>query len=455
MTDIRPDTSWDVDRCRGAFLSHHTNGIFRESAALIRAMRATDERIEDGLERLTGAARAFPFELTPPDGVSEDDPAMADAATVWKKVADPALLDELGAWEKMAGFSVAQVSWKLLEARGVPRLWIPRLSEWPLDDVWWDSAAGVLKTMAIDDQGRILEVPIVHGTGKWVLFPCVVAEPWRRAAFGRLITPWLARRESSADWAHWSRMHGGPIRTLEAPVGLDEAEKEEAERAKAEDALFEVDQTGIITLPFRLDAQGNKVGYGVGTCEPSNQEAWKGFDGIDGNMTRRIDVELKGATLTTDTGRGGGGAFALGEVHQQVEHRKAAAVVVARGPSFRSGVFEPWALYQLGDRSLAPSPCWDTRTPEERKQEAEAEELEAKRQAEAASATAEAAKAAAGAEMERARIAAEMIAALARSGAGQVVDLRALAAAHGLPAAPEAPAGATSPPALTPPLPSE
>jgi hypothetical protein len=80
-----------------------------------------------------------------------------------------------------------------------------RLTEWPLEHVWWNSLTETLETST--REGAI--VPITHGDSRWIVFRRTATTPWREDA---CVLPaglvWAAHSEGLAHWLASSKAHG-------------------------------------------------------------------------------------------------------------------------------------------------------------------------------------------------------------------------------------------------------
>jgi phage gp29-like protein len=96
--------------------------------------------------------------------------------------------------------------------------------------------------------------------------------------------------------------------------------------------------------------------------------AWEGFKELILRNVSAVQIGLLGQTLTSGTGDGKG-SYALGRVHADTMQTLISTDVGSLAHCLRRDLLAPWALYNKGNRNLAPIPFWDPLTTAQRKAE--------------------------------------------------------------------------------------
>ncbi len=140
--------------------------------------------------------------------------------------------------------------------------------------------------------------------GKWIVHHPNTngGFPFRRTLTQATVFPWLMIHFSRIDWMAFSELYGHPLRL-----------------AKWTDAVVPDDRTKVETML-------REMGTDVAGSFPEEvsieflQASGKGEIFVDQTeyAERKMSIAWLGQTLTTDTGQSGGGAFALGKVHDNI-----------------------------------------------------------------------------------------------------------------------------------------
>ena len=127
-----------------------------------------------------------------------------------------------------------------------------------------------------------------------------------RGGLARILAwPYLFRNYSARDLAEFLEIHGLPLRLGKYPAGASDTEKSTLMKA-----VVNIGHAAAGIIP-----QGMQIDF---------QEAAKGSSDPFMSMMRWAESSMSkailGGTLTSDTSASGGGAYALGEVHNEVRH---------------------------------------------------------------------------------------------------------------------------------------
>lgn len=122
-------------------------------------------------------------------------------------------------------------------------------------------------------------------------------QPKGEALLSRLYWPWFFRFNSWRFWGQFLERFGQPLL-----VGKSNAP------AKMAQALLAAHQDAVIAVGTQDEVEA---------VQPAtNGEA---FEKLEQAVVRRFQKVILGQTLTSDTGKGGGGSYALGQVHAEVK----------------------------------------------------------------------------------------------------------------------------------------
>ena len=171
-----------------------------------------------------------------------------------------------------------------------------------------------------------------------------------RGGLARVLAwPYLFRNYSARDLAEFLEIYGLPLRLGKYPAGASDAEKATLMRA-----VVNIGHAAAGIIP-----QGMELEF---------QEAAKGASDPFMAMMQWAEASMSkailGATLTSQTSSSGGGAYALGQVHNEVRHDILISDARQLGRSLTRQLVEP--LVRLNTR-LTRMPTWvfDTEEPED------------------------------------------------------------------------------------------
>lgn len=347
---------WTPPMAREA-LAGHEAGLFIASAKLADAF-GRDERIAAAMRTRVSGALGLPFEIKsakPGDPIA--DKLAEQAKAWWPNVAKalPKLLRD----RVLMGFSTAQIHWGLRNGLRIPT----KVERWHPGLVWFEKTKREYRAQT--QEGLVLTSP---GQGVWFL--SADEESFMEGAVRFLVVPFLVRMYAHADWAHFTERHGFPILVAKFPDG---------DRTPERDQFFKdvasLGRKGIIRLPQNKDGE-EQMNYALDLLE-AKDSTWQNFPAILSAMSIAIAIGILGQHLTTEVSATG--SFALGKAQEEVRQDLKEADVESLASDVREQIMRPFARYNAGPRfeHLAPIPCWDPRTPQMAKTEAEARKAEA------------------------------------------------------------------------------
>lgn len=178
-----------------------------------------------------------------------------------------------------------------------------------------------------------------------------------RGGLARILAwPYLFRNYSARDLAEFLEIHGLPLRLGKYPAGASDNEKSTLMRA-----VVNIGHAAAGIIP-----QGMEIDF---------QEAAKGSSDPFMAMMRWAESSMSkailGGTLTSQTSESGGGAYALGQVHNEVRHDILVSDARQIARSLTQQLVEPLARLNTPMRRL-PSFVFETEQPEDIKLYADA-----------------------------------------------------------------------------------
>ncbi|MCS4503885.1 DUF935 domain-containing protein [Arhodomonas aquaeolei] len=127
-----------------------------------------------------------------------------------------------------------------------------------------------------------------------------------RGGLARILAwPYLFRNYSARDLAEFLEIYGLPLRLGKYPAGANESEK-----ATLMKAVVNIGHAAAGIIPQGMELEFQEAAKGASDPFMAMMR-W-----AEGSMSKAI----LGATLTSDTSESGGGAYALGAVHNEVRH---------------------------------------------------------------------------------------------------------------------------------------
>lgn len=327
--------TWSPPLVRTALLLAQ-RGDFRQAGMLADAVLA-DDRVQAALGTRVNGLLGLPLGFD----AERDSAAGRKAAQLlevdWWDIAPEMTLNEWVSYALLTGACAAELVWDTSGVRSIPsvRVWHPsNLRRDPDTGAWAVTLAG----------GE--ELPIEAGDGKWALLtPFGERRAGTRGLLRALAIPWLSKQYAVGDWSRYSEIHGSGTRVGKAPTGASDAEKQQFR-----DDLVALASDSAIVLPEGWDVTLLEAKVGSGEV----------FEKLIDWADKAVAVALLGQNLTTDVE---GGSLAAAEVHERVRFDLVDADSEVLATTLHDHVVEWWAEFNLGDRTLAPWPNWDTSPP--------------------------------------------------------------------------------------------
>lgn len=341
---------WTPALAKSAWCDADDNGLLMAAADLCKRVMQ-DDRVKTGLRKRTNLLLRcdLSFEASGDRRKSKRVVKTLEADDDFEAIASEDALAQLLAWGLMLGVGLAEKVWTRSKEHGdrdlpVLKIWNPRWLRYDKSRRQW--------LVYVEEHG---EIPILKDDPKWFLFfPYGEHEPWAQGLWWPLAFWWLVKSFSSNDWSSFDRAAGAAIPVGEAP----EQSKPEARDTWRKQLEENLRRGRAVVLP-----PGYKLSYLLATV--GAHESFKEHIELS---NRSIDITLLGGNLGTEVESG---SLAAAEVHERSEQAQAEADGGVLSAQLRQKVLTWWALFNFGDRQLAPWPFWDTEPPEDQKKKGE------------------------------------------------------------------------------------
>ena len=262
-------------------------------------------------------------------------------------------------WGRLLGIGLAEIVWEdrepgLLSSRKIPRIktWHPRFLRYDWTERAW--------FLTVDAGGT--EIRIEPGKGKWIFYtPYGRTRPWAYGLWRGLSRLWLLKQYALDDWALHSEVHGQPIRMgfmpPEAMKIADDTKRHKLRAELAADIAGFGRETSFVPPP----------GFDFKLVE-ATARTWEMYKAQIDMADTGFSVAAIGTSLPTDVKPGvGTGATASTLVRQ--DYLEADAETISTTLHDEALVF--WALYNFGDKRLAPWALYGVEPPADLKAMAE------------------------------------------------------------------------------------
>lgn len=183
--------------------------------------------------------------------------------------------------------------------------------------------------------------------------------PFRKTLTHATVFPWLMIHFSRADWMQFSELYGNPMRVTK---WSDEVVDDDRDKAAKMFRDMGTDVAGSFPDGITLELL-----QAAGTGETFIRQVEY--------AERKLSIAWLGQTLTTDTGQGGSGAFALGEVHENIRADLLAKDLKAERRTMESQLLAPMVGLRFPNQP-GPSPVWKRNLEEKRDLEKERMDLD-------------------------------------------------------------------------------
>lgn len=280
-------------------LQEAEQGNLQAQAELFMDMEERDGHLYAEISKRKRAVLGLDWYIKPPRNPNAAE--QEDAAYIQELLADLEgfedllldLMDGLG-----HGYSAIELQWQRYGNEWLPAAFHHRPQSWFQLDV--------------EDQNRLM---LRNNTGfgealqpfGWILHRPKARSGYiaRTGLYRVLCWPYLFKHYATADLAEMLEIYGLPLRLGKYPPGTHD--KEKATLLSAVTALGHA-AAGIIPEGMSIEFQQ----AANGTSEP--------FLAMLNQCDASISKAVLGGTLTSDTSASGGGAYALGQVHNEVRH---------------------------------------------------------------------------------------------------------------------------------------
>ena len=281
-------------------LQEADQGNLVEQHRLFSDMEERDGHIRSEMDKRKAAVARLEWEIVPPRNATAAEKASAEwLHEVLQDGVDPiedlilAMMDGVG-----HGFAAIEQEWRREGSEWLPTIH-PRPQEW----FRLNSARTELRLRTDSMEGEPLQpfgwIMHTHGKAKTGYLA-------RMGLFRTLVWPFIYKAYALGDFAEFLETYGLPIIVGKYFSGATAEEK--ASLMRAVTALGH-DARAIIPKEMELEIQ--KITSSAGESAHLQMMQW-----AEGSQSKSI----LGQTLTSDTGKNGGGSFALGKVHNEVRH---------------------------------------------------------------------------------------------------------------------------------------
>lgn len=328
-----------------AILQDAEQGNLQCQAELFADMEERDAHLYAEVSKRKRAVLGLDWRIEPPRNPTPKETADADYLEE--------LLQDLDGWEELLldlldgighGYSAVEMEWQLYGREWLPKRFHHRPQGWfQLDRDNQDA----LRLRDLSGMGAELQ-PF-----GWLLHrPRARSGYVARGGLHRVLAwPYLFKHYATRDLAELLEIYGLPIRLGKYPNGTGDAEKATLLRAVTE---LGHSAAGIIPESMAIEF----VKAAEGSSEP--------FLAMMSQCDASISKAVLGGTLTSQTSDSGGGAYALGKVHNEVRHDILAADARQLAGTLSRDLL--WPLLTLNrpgdaDARRAPRLVFDLREP--------------------------------------------------------------------------------------------
>ncbi|MYM80549.1 DUF935 family protein [Duganella sp. FT50W] len=318
-------------------LQEADNGNLLEQHRLFADMEERDGHIQAEMDKRKTAIVGLSWDIVPPRNATAAEKASAQwVKEVLQDAADPmenlclAMMDAVG-----HGFAPVELEWRREGSTLLPDFY-PRPQE-------WFKLNQARTEIRLNDGSADGEMMRPFG---WIMHTRREAKTGyaaRMGLFRTLVWPFLYKAYALGDFAEFLETYGLPI-----IVGKYFAGATAEEKASLMRAVTQLSHDARAIMPEEMKLEIQKITGGAGESAHLAMMNW-----ADKSQSKSI----LGQTLSADTGKGGGGSYALGKVHNEVRHdirngdaRQAAATLT------RDLVYPLLALNRPGTLSLARCP---------------------------------------------------------------------------------------------------
>lgn len=275
-------------------------GNLVEQHRLFSDMEERDGHMRSEMDKRKSAVAGLEWEIVPPRNASAAEKADAEwAREALQDAVDPiedlilAMMDGVG-----HGFAPIELEWRREGAEWLPTMH-PRPQEW----FRLNSARTELRlaTASVDGDPLLPFGWIMHTHGK-----AKTGYLGRMGLHRTLAWPFLYKAYALGDFAEFLETYGLPI-----IVGKYYAGATADEKASLMRAVTQLGHDARAIMPVEMQLEIQKITGGAGDAAHLSMMDW---------AERSMSKSILGQTLTSDTGKNGGGSHALGKIHNEVRH---------------------------------------------------------------------------------------------------------------------------------------
>jgi phage gp29-like protein len=313
-----------------------------------------DGRIKGALKQRLSSLSALPMNFKPPQDTARAQKIADAVKDAWSKLVPAPIESRLRRWGIMLGIGIAQKIWDTSSD-----VWTLKLQPWHPSFYYWNWATRSI--WVITQEGQV-EIP-EGGDENWFVYaPYGYYLGWLEGDIRALAVPWLMRAWARRDWARYNEVYGlGLIKAI-VPAGASESD---GSKDRFVDGLANRGSEPVI----ECERDENGKGYDFDLVE-AQSTGWETFPKQIEDVDAEISITLLGQNLTTEGGRGGGGAYALGKVHQQVKAEIVRSDNESWSQAVRDQVLTDYTRFNFDAEELAPMPLREV-DPEDKSQTAD------------------------------------------------------------------------------------
>lgn len=331
--------AWDLDTIRRA-RDEQMLGMFERPARLIEATRTDYAIFASFLNRLA-PQRGLPVDLKSPIDSARANRVRIEGEALFGRVGIGITPDTLADIDGCLANHGVAFGVNVVTPRFDGSRVDFQLKSWPIEFVRWDTQK---RTYVTRTEGMV-EVPICHGDGRWVVFQEHEHEPWKYGALLPLALLWADHAYGVRDRAKAGTSHGNAkfVGTMPEGVAL---QKDNGGGLTPEGAAFFqlLRDVASSETPVGMKPFGAALDLIV-----NNSTAWQIFKEIIDSGDKAADRIYLGHDVTVAAAGGDGVGFLFGVRNDIVE---GALGAISRG--VKEGTIDPWSAINFGDSSLAP-----------------------------------------------------------------------------------------------------
>ena len=336
---------------RSIVSSHQTRGITPQRLAVIlREAEDGDaeaylDLAEDMEERdlhylavLSTRRRQVSQLMVTVEPADESAEAEADAELVreWadRNELEDELFDLLDAVGK--GFAVCEIIWEMSESQ-----WMPLRLEYRLPR-WFEFDRETGEELRLRDIGGELGLAELE-PAKFVVHRHAAKSglPIRGGLARCAAWAWMFKNYTTRDWVRFVEAYGQPLR-----LGKYDKASTDDERGVLLRAVSNIAADAAAIVPM-----GMEIEFPEPSDASSRSEIYLDLlNYLDGQVSKAV----LGQTLTTDTSESGGGAYALGKVHDEVRHDIERSDARQLAATLNRDIVRPLILLNRGERKAFP-----------------------------------------------------------------------------------------------------